>query len=195
MLHVHYKKELKSKDDHHHKVNQSYIRSMSDNDLYQQQLVRFSNETAQYKQQLERAQSLIEAQNLSFKLLQEELGEEAEFDHEESPQMRSVRRECEKRVNQHAERLCQLQSDMDAAIAKRDALLEKAKQELKDAQDEADDAQHGAITMFNEQKHHESHIDRMQDDVHRAKLLWTRCETKLYVCAARSTTCEMKGPT
>jgi ElaB/YqjD/DUF883 family membrane-anchored ribosome-binding protein len=88
---------------------------------------------------------LIETQNLSIKLLQEELGEEAEFDQDESPQMRSVRRECEKRVNQHAERLFPLQSDMDAAIAKRDALLEKANKELKDARDKVDDAQHGTI--------------------------------------------------
>jgi hypothetical protein len=52
---------------------------------------------------------------------------------------------------------------MDAAIAKRDALLEKANKELKEVRDEADDAQHCAITMFNDQKRHESHIDRMQD--------------------------------
>ena len=44
------------------------------------------------------ARSLIETQKLSIKLLQEELGEEAEFDAEESAQMRHVRRECKKRI-------------------------------------------------------------------------------------------------
>jgi hypothetical protein len=163
-LHDHYKKQLKSQDNNNRTANQWRI------DEYKDRLLTASNETNQCKQQLERAQSLIETQNLSIKLIQEELGEEAEFNQDESPQMRSVRRECEKRVNQHSERLFQLQADMDETIAKRDALLEKANKELKDAREEADDVQHGAITMFNEQKRHESHIDRMQDEVHRAKI-------------------------
>lgn len=93
-LHEHYKRELKSEDDGHRKFNQGYIRLNAD--------------LSQSKQQLERAQSLIETQKLSIKLLQEELGEQAEFDAEESPQMHSVRRECEKRVNQYEDRLIQL---------------------------------------------------------------------------------------
>jgi hypothetical protein len=48
-----------------------------------------------YKKQFEDAMSLVETQKLSIKLLQDELGEEAEFDAEETAQMRSVRRECE----------------------------------------------------------------------------------------------------
>ncbi len=43
--------------------------------------------------QFEQAMSLIETQKLSIKLLQDELGEEAEFDAEETAQMRSVCRE------------------------------------------------------------------------------------------------------
>jgi hypothetical protein len=61
------------KDDYQHTLNQANIRLHAD--------------LAQSKQQVERAQSLIETQKLSIKLLQEELGEEAEFDAEESPQM------------------------------------------------------------------------------------------------------------
>jgi hypothetical protein len=54
------------------------------------------------RKQLERCQSLIETQKLTIKNLQEaELGEEAEFDAEEDPQMLRVRRECEKRVNKY----------------------------------------------------------------------------------------------
>ena len=58
-----------------------------------------NNETEQYKMQFEQAMSLVETQKLSIKLLQDELGEEAEFDAEETAQLRSVRRECETRVN------------------------------------------------------------------------------------------------
>jgi len=61
------------------KVNRSYIR------------VSANKERAE-------ARSLIETQKSSIKLLQEELGEEAEFDAEESAQMRHVRRECKKRI-------------------------------------------------------------------------------------------------
>ena len=56
--------------------------------------------------------SLVETQNLSIKLLQDELGEEAEFDAEETAQMRSVRRECETRVKNYEDRMVQLESDM-----------------------------------------------------------------------------------
>ena len=68
-----------------------------------------NNETAQYKMQFEQAMSLVETQKLSIKLLQDELGEEAEFDAEETAQMRSVRRECETRVNNYEDKMIQLQ--------------------------------------------------------------------------------------
>jgi hypothetical protein len=61
------------------KVNRSYIR------------VSANKERAE-------ARSLIETQKSSIKLLQEELGEEAEFDAEELAQMRHVRRKCKKRI-------------------------------------------------------------------------------------------------
>jgi chromosome segregation ATPase len=107
---------------------------------------------------------------LSIKILQDQLGEEAEFDAEETAHMRSVRRDCEKRVNQYEDRMVQLQSDMQREIDQQVALLKKATKERNDAHDEANDAQRGAITMFNEQKHHETHKDRMKDDVHRANI-------------------------
>jgi hypothetical protein len=57
--------------------------------------------------QFEQAMSLIETQKLSIKLLQDELGEEAKFDAEETAQMRRVRRECETRVNNYEDRMIQ----------------------------------------------------------------------------------------
>ena len=44
-------------------------------------------ETEHYKKQFENAMSLVETQKLSIKVLQDELGEEAEFDTEETAQM------------------------------------------------------------------------------------------------------------
>ena len=86
-LHEHYKKETERKDKADRKatlismeVRNSMIRDAQ-------------KETAHYKQQFENAMSLVETQKLSIKMLQDELGEEAEFDAEETAQMRSVRRE------------------------------------------------------------------------------------------------------
>ena len=80
-------------------------------------------ETEHYKKQFENAMSLVEIQKLSIKLLQGELGEEAEFDAEETAQMRSVRRECETRVNNYEDRIAELQSDMQKEIDKQVYLL------------------------------------------------------------------------
>jgi phage shock protein A len=100
------------------------------------------------------------------KRLRRELGEEnAEFDEEDEDQIsRRVRRECAKRVKDYEERLKRSQSDGQIQAS----LLEKARKDLADARDEADDAQRGTITMFNEQKRYESHIQRLQSEVHRA---------------------------
>ena len=105
-LHDHYKKELKKTRDSDHKLAQFH------KDQHQSQLREANNVTAHYKKQFEDAMSLVETQKLSIKLLQDELGEEAEFDAEETAQMRSVRRECETRVNNYEDRMVQLQSDM-----------------------------------------------------------------------------------
>jgi len=94
-LHDYYNKELKKKDDADRTATLWRIEE------HRNQIRAAQNETAQYKMQFEQAMSLIETQKLSIKLLQDELGEEAEFDAEETAQMRSVRRECERRVNNY----------------------------------------------------------------------------------------------
>jgi hypothetical protein len=86
-------------------------------------------ETAHYKTQFENAMSLVENQKLSIKMLQDELGEEAEFDAEETAQMRSVRRECETRVNRYEDRIAEIQSDMQKEIDKQAHLLRKITKE------------------------------------------------------------------
>ena len=101
-LHDHYKKELKKTRDNDSKLAQFH------KDQHQSQLREANNVTAHYKKQFEDAMSLVETQKLSIKLLQGQLGEEAEFDAEETAQMRSVRRECETRVNNYEDRMAQL---------------------------------------------------------------------------------------
>ena len=86
-LHVHYKRELKSQQDDDRRMTKW------NKEQHERQLSQAREETAQYKMQVKNAKSLIETQKLSIKLLQDELGEEAEFDAEETAQMRSVRRE------------------------------------------------------------------------------------------------------
>ena len=87
--------------------------------------------------------------------LQRELGENDEND---DRLLRRIRRECEKRVKDCEERLKQSQAEGQLQAK----LLDKAKKDLADARGEADDAQRGAITIFNEQKRYESHIQRLQ---------------------------------
>jgi len=94
--------------------------------------------------------SLIETQKLSIKLLQDELGEEAEFDAEETAQMRSVRRECETQVKNYEDRMVQLQSDMQKEIDKQVYLLQKVRKERDDARSESNESQQSARSMFNE---------------------------------------------
>jgi chromosome segregation ATPase len=161
-LHDHYKKELKKKDDADHTMAQWH------KEEHQNQLRASKNETAQCKMQFEQARSLIETQKLSIKLLQDELGEEAEFDAEETAQMRSVRRECETRVNNYEDRMVQLQSDMQKDIDKQVYLLKKVTKERDDARNKANESQQSAMDMFNEQKRLESQMDRMKDEVSRS---------------------------
>ena len=92
-LHDYYKKELQKKDDTDRTATLWRIEE------HRNQIRTAQNETAQYKMQFEQPMSLVETQKLSIKLFQDELGEETEFDSKETAQMRSVRRECETRVN------------------------------------------------------------------------------------------------
>ena len=124
-------------------------------------------ETEQYKRQFELAMTLVEAQKLSSKLLQNELGEEAEFDAEETAQMRSVR-ECETRVNNNEDRMAQLRSNMQKDIDKQVYQKKKVTKERDDARSESNESQQSARSMFNEQK------TRLVVQIRR----WTRCEMK-----------------
>jgi len=121
-----------------------------------------------YKKQFEDAMLLVDTQKLSIKLLQDELGEEAEFDAEETAQMRSVRRECETRVNNYDDRMVQLQSDMQKEIDKHVDLLKKVTKERYDARSELHESQQSSRHLFNEQKHLEKSEDRLKDEVNRS---------------------------
>ena len=118
-LHDYYKKEIQKKDDADRKATLIGMEQRTS------QVQEAQKETEHYKKQLENAMSLVEAQKLSIKLLQDELGEEAEFDAEETAQMRSMRHECETRVNNYEDRMAQLQSDMQKEIDKQVYLLKK----------------------------------------------------------------------
>ena len=111
-LHEHYKKELQKKDDVDRRNTLMGMEQRTN------QVREAQKKTEHYKKQFENAMSLVETQKLSIKLLQDELGEEAEFDAEETAQMRSVRRECETRVNNYEDRIAELQSDMQKEIDK-----------------------------------------------------------------------------
>ena len=109
-LHAHHKKEIERRDESDRK---STLISME----VRNSIVREAQkETAHYKSQFEHAMELVENQKLSIKMLQDELGEEAEFDAEETAQMRSVRRECEARVNRYEDRLAEITTDMQKEI-------------------------------------------------------------------------------
>ena len=135
-LHEYYKKEIKKKDD---ADRQSTLIGMEQRT---KQVRDAQQETAHYKKQFEDAMSLVETQKLSIKLLQDELGEEAEFDAEETAQMRSVRRECETRVSNYEDRMVQLQS-----IDKQVHLLKKVTRERDEARREANESQQSAKNL------------------------------------------------
>jgi Co/Zn/Cd efflux system component len=81
---------------------------------------------------------------------------------------------------------------MEKEVDKQVPLHQKAKKECNDAREEADDVQRGAITVFNEQKRHDSHIERMQSDVHRAIIAVDKMREESV--RLRSMTCKRKGP-
>jgi len=138
-------KNLDRKRAEYNDLNSVHIRVLSQNDV----LVR---ENAQQRQMINS--------------LKRELGEnDAEFDDEsDDPLLRRIRRECEKRVKDCEERL--KRSQVEGQL--QDQLLDKVKKDLAEARGEADDAHRGAISIFNEQKRYESHIQRLQSEVHRA---------------------------
>ena len=130
--------------------------------------------------------------------LHKELGGDAELDDDEDDgsYILSIKRICERRVTAAEERLKRFTSEKNKKLESQEALLNKTKQERReqalllvglqnerkeqtatieklrkdrdDSRSEADDAHRGAISIFNEQKKHESHIQRLQAEVHRA---------------------------
>ena len=102
-----------------------------------------------------------------IKSLHQELGgEEAELDDgEDDPLIHRIRRECAIRVKDCEDRLKKSQTEVEMLST----LLDKTTQDLREAHEVADDAQRGAVTMFNEQKHYELSIQRLQSDVHQAR--------------------------
>jgi len=122
-LHDYYKKEMERKSESDRKGNESSL------EVRNTMIRDAQKETTHYKTQFENAMSLVETQKLSIKMLQDELGEEAEFDAEETAQMRSVRRECETRVHNYEDRIAELQSDMQKEIDKQAYLLKKVTKE------------------------------------------------------------------
>ena len=72
---------------------------------------------------------------------------------------------CETRVNNYEDRMIQLESDMQKDIDKQVYLLKRVTKERNDARNEVNESQQTAMNMFNEQKRHESQIDRMKDEV------------------------------
>jgi hypothetical protein len=128
-------------------------------DFYQTQLKK--NETDSSYQSsnylvLEWYQSAHDTQKLLTKSLQDELGEEAEFDDERDPKMRHIQRGYNKRVDQYEECLAQLQMDMQKEVDMQVEQLQLVEKVSDDAQEEANDAQRGAISMFNKSKCYES---------------------------------------
>jgi len=155
--HVHYKKELKSRESD---FGRTADKERAERDFAE-------------------ARPLIETQKSSIKMLQDELGEEAEFDAEETAHMRHVRRECEKRISQYESHMVQVREDMQKEIDKLAELLRRSMKDCHDLRDETSDTQRGAITMFDEQKRYESRIQRLQSDIHRANTAMDKTNTAM----------------
>ena len=130
--------------------------------------------------------------------LHKELGGDAELDDddEDDSYILSIKRGCERRVTEAEECIKRFTSEMNKKLESQEALLNKTKQERReqalslvglqnerkeqtatieklkkdrdDSKSEADDAHRGAISIFNKQKKHESHIQRLQAEIHRA---------------------------
>jgi chromosome segregation ATPase len=147
---------LSSVSDAISRLQQEQVRLQKDRDRWRLKYQQLQRQIIQIEQQRDWYQADNEDQKLLIKSLQIQLGEDLEFDEEDDP------------TSSNEERLHQFDKDMQKKIDKQVELLEKAKKDLADARDEADDAQRGVITMFNEQKRYESHIQRLQSHVHRA---------------------------
>ena len=68
------------------------------------------------QRQLDQVQSLCDTQNLMIKRLQEQLGEEAEFEPDMDPHVRRVHLDYEGRIADYEERIRQLYLDCASTI-------------------------------------------------------------------------------
>jgi len=95
-----------------------------------------------------------------IKRLQEELGEEAEFDPDQDPHVRRVHCEYEQRVEDYEDRIRQLESEQREDDDKQAREIERLRRECNMARGEAAESQREKITLFNEQKRSESQVQR-----------------------------------
>ena len=126
------------------------------------------------KRQLDRVQSLCETQSLMIKRLQEELGEDAEYDPDDDPHVRRVRREYEQLVEDYEERIRQLESEQREDD---DEQVERMRSERNRARNEAAEARE-KMTLFNEQKRCKSQVQRLSSEVHRANQAMDKMRTE-----------------
>ena len=93
-LHAYFKKKIKTKEESHARrdssINKNYLKVSGD---------------------LDQGKLLCDTHNLMMKRLQKELGEEAEFDPDEDPHLRRVRREYEQCIEDNEECIRQLESE------------------------------------------------------------------------------------
>jgi hypothetical protein len=157
-LHAYYKRERKSLEESHARrdssLSRDYLKASGDLEITQRQL--------------DQVQSLCETQTLMIKRLQEELGEEAEFDPDQDPHVRRVHREYEQRVEDYEDRIKQLESELQEGDDKQAKEIERLRRERNMARDEAAEAQREKKTLFNEQKRCELQVQRLSSEVQRA---------------------------
>ena len=118
-LHAHHKKEMQAASESHERrtstLNRDYIQISGDLELA--------------RRQLDQVQSLCDTQNLMIKRLQEQLGEEAEFEPDMDPHVRRVHLDYEGRIEDYEERIRQLESEMQEDEDEQSKAIEKLRRE------------------------------------------------------------------
>ena len=145
-LHVHYKKEIQA-------IAESHVRRDS---TPNRDYLKVSGDLEVTKRQLDQVQSLCDTQNLMIKRLQEQLGEEAEFDPDMDPHVRRVHLAYEGRIEEYEE-------DDD----EQSKTIEKLRRERTLARNEAAEAQREKLALFDEQKRLESQVQRLNSEISR----------------------------
>ena len=102
-----------------------------------------------------------------IKRLQEQLGEEAEFEPDMDPHVRRVHLDYEGRIADYEERIRQLESEMQEDEDEQSKAIEKLRRERTLARDEAAEAQREKLALFDEQKRLESQVQRLSSEISR----------------------------